>query len=136
MKDYPANLGVKYGEQVESPAFIDFLNRDYSFKSITTQISHNVGLISIRFGRNQTRVRCLRSSDSAYAQQRRTLSDSKLWLFFHFIYICSDLLLLMFPSLFSITSISQTHCTLQYLPCPSLFSLQNGSFKYLKNCNS
>ena len=42
--DHPVTLGVTCGQHIESPTVIDFLDRNYSYKSVNTQILHDARL--------------------------------------------------------------------------------------------
>jgi hypothetical protein len=42
----PAGLGVTYSQHLESLSVVGFLNQDYRYKSVTTQIPHDTDLIN------------------------------------------------------------------------------------------
>ena len=44
VKDHPASLGLTHGSMLNFPATVGFLDQNYCYKSVTTQISHNAGL--------------------------------------------------------------------------------------------
>ena len=48
VKGHPASLEVMYGQYVEFPDVVGFLNQDYSFKSVVTQITHDYEFASAR----------------------------------------------------------------------------------------
>ena len=58
MKD-PASLGVIYWETSSSPAVVGFLEQDYSYKSIATQIPHNARLAPFRPHGDRSRDHCV-----------------------------------------------------------------------------
>ena len=60
------------------PVIVDFLNQDYHYKSVATQISRDYGLTLIRPAGDRTRDGRERDSDSFGSQQR---TPRELWLF-------------------------------------------------------
>ena len=49
IKNYPAGLGVNCGQHVDSLAIVGFLDRDYRYRSVSTQIPHDAGLAPITY---------------------------------------------------------------------------------------
>ena len=74
MKDQPASLGVTCGHMSIPPVVVDFLDPDYCYKSVATQIRQDVGLGPARTVGDRTRDQCVRDSYSACALWRRTNS--------------------------------------------------------------
>ena len=56
---HPANLGMTWGQHIESLSRRYLPSEDYRCKSIAAQVHHNAGI--------RTRNRCLGGSDSASA---------------------------------------------------------------------
>ena len=58
---------MTFGQQVEFPAVVGFLDRDYRLL-----INNDAGLAPILLAEDQTRESCMRGSDSTSAAERRT----------------------------------------------------------------
>jgi hypothetical protein len=55
VNDHSASIGVPRGQHIESPAVVGFIDRNYRYKSVPTQISHDIGLAPIPYnGRKST----------------------------------------------------------------------------------
>ena len=53
MNDHSAGLGVMYGQHFESPAVYCFLDRIYGYKTVSTQMPQDAGMVLILYtGRN------------------------------------------------------------------------------------
>ena len=50
-----------------SPNFVGFVDHDYHYKSVTTEIPHDVGLELICLAGDRTQDHCVRDSDFATA---------------------------------------------------------------------
>ena len=49
VNDHPASSGVAVVSTLNHPAVVDFVERNYRYKSVTTQIPHDAGLVPIPF---------------------------------------------------------------------------------------
>ena len=47
MKDNPVSLETMCGQHVDPPNVVDFLDRDYYYKQVATEIPHDAGLEAI-----------------------------------------------------------------------------------------
>ena len=68
MKYHPDSLEVTCDQHVSSP----FIDQDYRWKSVATQIPHDAGLTSLRSDGNQTRDGCVRVSNGHNFPRGRT----------------------------------------------------------------
>jgi hypothetical protein len=47
VKDNPVSLETMCGQHVDPPNVVDFLDRDYYYKQVATEIPHDAGLEAI-----------------------------------------------------------------------------------------
>ena len=73
MKDHLASLGLMFCQHVESLSHFYFLDQDYRYKSVATEIPYNAGLTPVRTAEERTRDSCMQGNDSAAAQRCRTM---------------------------------------------------------------